>query len=92
MKEMNKEEFIRELAKRSQFTLGDIRDIWKCIEEIFAEAIRERIILNIRGFGKLYFTKIKKRKGHNAVKNEPKNFPETEQINFKISRGFKEFL
>ena len=92
MKEMNKEEFIREVAKRSHFTIGDIRDIWAVIEEIFADAVRERIVLSLRGFGKLYYTKIRSRKGHDAKRNKPTEFPETEKINFKVSERLRNLL
>ena len=92
MREMNKEAFLRQLAERSNFTIGDIKDIWKCVEEIFEDAIRGRITLNIRGFGKMYFTKVKKRKGYNAGTGKHQNFPATERVSIRISENFRNIL
>ena len=92
MKELNKDEFLRQLAERSKFTIGDIKIIWKCVEEMFEDAIRNRIELSLRGFGKLYFTKVKKRKGYNTRTKKHESYPETERVSFRVSENFRNLL
>ena len=92
MKEMNKEAFIRQIYERSDFTLDDVKTMWRIVEEIFADAIRGRIILNLRGFGKMYVAKVKKRKAYVVETKKYENFPETERVFLKLSDNFKNLL
>lgn len=83
---LTKEWFIREIADRANFTIGDVRILWDTIEDIIKDIIYYEEELVIPGFLKLSVTTIKEHKGHNAVKNESMIIPESKRINFKASR------
>lgn len=92
MKKMTKEEFIREVAKRANFTISDIQIIWDTIQEIFEDSISNEIELNIRGFGKLYFTEMKEKEVYIPSAKEYQLKPSKKKVGFKLASNLKELL
>jgi len=88
---MNKDEFIREVSRRSGRTLKDVRLVWDCVEDIFDDAIRAETELNIRGFGKLYFTKTKKNI-YNVLSGEGYKSLNIKKVSFRLAINLRKIL
>lgn len=84
---LTKEWFIREIAERARFTIGDVRIIWNEVEEILKDVIYYEEELILPGLFKLYVRTIGEHKGHNAVEDKPMIVPESKRIVFKASRS-----
>ena len=84
---LTKEWFIREIAERARFTIGDVRILWDEVEEIFKDVIYFEEELILPGLFKIYVTTIKEHKGHNAVEDKSMIVPESKRIVFKASRS-----
>lgn len=83
--------FIREVAKRAGFTIGDVQIILDAIVEVFMDAVRERKRIFIRGFGILYFQKLPaRRNGLPQLKVD--RLPETERVIFRLSETIRNVL
>jgi nucleoid DNA-binding protein len=87
-----KEWLIRELASRASFTISDVRVLWNTLEDIIKEKIKNKSELIIPGLFKIYVKEIKAHKGHNAVKNEPMEVPDSYRICFVASRALLDLL
>lgn len=84
-----KDDFIHEIAKRTGYTIGSMKEVWGSIEEILKDIICYEQELVIPGLFKIYVTTIPEHEGHNAVKNEPMIIPESKRIVFKASPTLK---
>lgn len=84
---LTKDEFIRTIAERAHFTIGNVRIIWDEAEEFFKDVIYFEKELVLPGMFKLYVTTIKAHKGHDAVRNKAMLVPESKRINFRASRS-----
>lgn len=89
---LTKEWFIREIAERARFTIGDVRIIWNEIEEILKDIIYYENELVLPGLLKISVTTIKEHMGHNAVEDSPMLIPESKRVVFKASRALLEML
>lgn len=63
MTEWNKDMFIREIAHRADFTIGDIKIVWGVIEDIFKDIIANEDELKLVGLFHLYVRTIRPRMG-----------------------------
>lgn len=90
--EFTKDDFIREIAKRTGYTIGSMREVWGTIEEIFKDLIYYEKELLIPGLFKLSVTTISEHKGHNAVKDEPMIVRKSKRIVFKASPTLKKLF
>jgi len=84
---LTKEEFIRELSRRSGSSQKEVRKIWNYIEEYFKDIIFFEKTLVIPGMFKISVTTIPEHEGYNAIMNEPMIIKESKRINIKASRA-----
>ena len=85
---MNKKGFVREVAKRAGFTIGDVSIILQTMIEVFEEVMFSGAILNIGGWFRAYPTKIKAYKGWDGVHKREIDVPESTRIIIKPKRRF----
>ena len=88
MKIMNKEGFIREVAKRAHFTIGDVRIILKTMIEVFEDVMLSGAILNIGSWFRAYPTIVKAYKGWDGFRKKEIDVPESTKIIIKPKRRF----
>ena len=81
-----KEWFIREVANRARFTIGDTVYFWKAVEEILKDIIYYEEELVIPGLFKLYVTTIPEHEGYNPIEGKPMLVPESKRVVFRASR------
>jgi nucleoid DNA-binding protein len=87
---LTKYEFIRELAKRADFTIADTKIMWKEVEGLFADAIASDVEIDIQGFGHLMYKPIKPRTQKNPKTLEIKSYESAERVIFRLSKTLKE--
>jgi nucleoid DNA-binding protein len=58
-----RKEFVKVVAKRANFTQGDVEIILDTITKIFEEATLEGVEIRVRKFGRLYHQTLPERKG-----------------------------
>lgn len=92
---LSKDDFIREFASRSGFTLLDSRDAIDTIIEIFSDAMKGRLEIHLSGLGRLTHTLIPKRIGSKPQKgkvgsSEQVEYPEATRSNFKLAKTLRE--
>ena len=85
--EWNKDMFIREIAHRADFTIGDIKIVWGVIEDIFKDIIANEDELKLVGLFHLYVRTIRPRmgckKGYTPIKGgvyQEEMLPEAKRI------------
>lgn len=81
-----KEWFIRELAHRARFTIGDASYLWDAVEDIFKDIIYNEESLVIPGMFRLSVTTIPEHEGYNPFEGEPMIIPESKRVVFRASR------
>lgn len=86
---IGKDEFIKIVSEKSNFTQGDIAFILRCIVETFEEAALLEKEMKIYGFGKLKYVKFKPRKAHNPKKNISITVPETTKVVFTLAENIR---
>ena len=90
---MNRDDFVRILAKKTNFTIQDTRLLLNAIQEIFEDAIISQTPINIRGIGSLSFTKMKERKVlPNKVFPNGAVHPPTWRMTFSLALNLKHLL
>ena len=89
---ISKMQFIREIAKRSNFTIADVKIIWQVICDIFHEAIEAELEIDIHGFGHLYTRKIKERTTKHPRTLKQIHYGESTRVLFRMSRNFKDIV
>ena len=88
----NKEWFVREVAKRAQFTIGDVSLILKTMIEVFEEVMLSGEILNIGGWFRAYPTVVKAYKGWDGFRKKEIDIPESTRVIIKPKRRFWNML
>jgi nucleoid DNA-binding protein len=83
---LTKDWFIREVADRARFTIGDTVYFWNAVEEILKDIIYYEEELVISGLFKLYVATIPEHEGYNPVEGKPMLVPESKRIVFRASR------
>ena len=86
---MNRDELIKEIAERANFTQKDITLVLDTLVEIMTECVAKGDVLKVRGFGKLYSSPVPERRGHNAHTGETVLFPPSQKILFKLAENIK---
>jgi len=84
---IDKDELVRMLAKKAGFNLGDTRDLLDGLIDILEEVVEEKREFNIRGFGKIVYSRIKARTTPHPRTGIPTNFPEAYRIRFSFSKN-----
>ena len=90
----NQTDLISVIAERAQFTKGDVKEILDVLVGIFEDAVKEsgddfaegksKILLKVRGLGKLSIQKLPERKG-----NKGGTLPETTRAFFTLAENIR---
>jgi len=91
-KEIAKKEFYRILAHKANFTLQDTYIFWQAVEEIFAEAITNRVRLSLPGFGNLDYYRGKDRIMRSLQTGEIVPVKGSERVTFKLSVSLRDII
>lgn len=86
---IGKNEFYRIVARYAQFSIGDVEYMWSVIEQVFAIAIEEDAILDLRGFGRLYVKDIPEFKGWDGVNKKYITKKGSKRVVFKLAENIK---
>lgn len=90
---MNKDEFVRLLAKKTGLTLGDTRIVLSEIIDIFASCVENRDELHIRGLGHLVYPVMKLHRRGNMKAGEVEEIEgEKPFAKFYLSRNLKDLM
>lgn len=100
---MDSDEFIREIARRANFTIKDTRTFYYTMLDIITDCVATETPLDLRGWGHLEYVKVKPRRGSRmkdviARKNGEDvaitkvDYPEATKINFRLSRNVRDIL
>ena len=84
----SRDDFIKEIARRAQFTQKDVEIILDTIIEIFTDAVAARKDIFVRGFGHLYMRKMPPRKASKLI-NNGQMLPETVKVIFRLADTIK---
>lgn len=93
----NKDDFIRQIARRNNYNQGDCRKVVDTIIEILREHIQDRKEFSVRGFGQLKYTITKEHMGNKPTKGvkgakEEILIPETETVKFVLSTDLRNIV
>jgi nucleoid DNA-binding protein len=93
----NKDDFIRQIARRNNYNQGDCRKVVDTIIEILREHIQNREEFSVRGFGQLKYTVTKEHMGNKPTKGvkgakEEILIPETETVKFVLSTDLRNIV
>ncbi len=94
MTTIRSKEFIKLVAKESNFSQNDIQIILNAIISVFMNCVRDDIEVKLYSFGKLYQIKIPARKvksytNKDGTFHEDKDLPETKKVLFALSDTIK---
>lgn len=84
-----REEFIKRLAKRANFTINDTSDFLNALVTEFQEAVLRGDTLKITGFGKLSVTEIAEHDGYDAVNHKRIRVPPSIRVNFRLGEPIR---
>lgn len=90
----NTDDLITYVAQAKRFTKEDVKIILDGIVEYFEECAIKKEEIKIRGFGKLHYVPIPKRKiksftDKNGVFHAETEFPPTVKVNFKLAENIR---
>lgn len=86
---MNKQQFIKALADKAQFTQKDAGIAFDAMVETIADVLREGEKIQIAGFGTFEMKKRAAREGINPMTKEKFKIPASNVPNFKFGDSFK---
>jgi nucleoid DNA-binding protein len=86
---INRDAFIRRLAKRAGFTISDTSDFVNAVIDEFQEAVIRGETLKITGLGKLSTTQIEEHDGYDAVNNKRIKVPSSIRVNFRLAESIR---
>jgi nucleoid DNA-binding protein len=96
---MDRTEFIKEVARRSNSTQKDIKEIWEEVENLIYESVENRVDLEIRGLFSIHYGMVGARKGFKPQKGvkgkgagEVMEYPECERLIMKPGRNLTDIL
>ena len=90
--DVNKTEFIEEIAKRTDSSRGEAQRYVDACEEVIAKALRRGEEVQITGFGKFYVREQKAREGINPQTKEKMRIPPSKVPAFSAGKGLKETI
>lgn len=89
---INKQQFVREVARRAGFTIGDVKIILETMIDVFEETMLNGQTLNIGGWFRAYPTTIKAYKGWDGYRQKPIDVPESTRVIIKPKKRFWEMM
>lgn len=88
-KVVTQDEFVTLVADKAGFTKSDIKIILNTFVEVFTELVKQRIIIKIRGFGKLYYEHVPAHKGHNHFTNKEIWLKDMTKVKFRLAENIR---
>lgn len=93
-KTLTTDEFVTLLAKKGRFTKGDTKYFLDALVETLEELVKSGTVLNVRGLGKLYYSKVPPRTVSSytdkfGVNHPEKNLPESRKVIFKLATNIR---
>jgi len=86
---MNRDELIREMARRASFTIGDVEVILETLIDVMEDCIFKGEEIKVRRFGILYLQNIPERAGWNRITKSRTTYPPTKRIIFKLAENIR---
>jgi nucleoid DNA-binding protein len=83
----NKSDLVHEIAKRADFTVGDVNIIWNTFEDIVREIIANQDELIIAGLFKIDVTEIDEHEAYDGIHKKPYHREKGHRINIRTSRS-----
>lgn len=93
-KTLNTDEFVTLLAKKGRFTKGDTKCFLDALVEVLEELVESGAVLQVRGLGKLYYSKVPPRKisaytDKFGVYHPEKTLEESRKVIFKLASNIR---
>lgn len=88
---VNKSKFIRLLARKAGFTIGDTKIFWDAVEQVFSEAIESGTELRV-GLGRLFYTISSERDMVNPRTLERIHVQGSRRVVFKLNSSLRGIL
>lgn len=94
---MQKDDFVDEIARRTNVRKNDIAEIVNVIIDIFHDVIRQRVEFNVRGFGQLKYITTAAHEGSKPTpgvkgKSEKIMIPERESVKFLLASDLRNLV
>lgn len=94
---MQKDDFVDEIARRTNVRKTDIAEIVNVIIDIFHDIIKQRVEFNVRGFGQLRYKITEAHEGSKPTpgvkgKSEKIWIPETESVRFLLASDLRNLV
>lgn len=88
------DDFVTLLAKKGRFTKGDTKHFLDALVQILEELSKDGIVLQVRGLGKLYYSKVPSRTigtytDKFGVEHPEKILPESRKVIFKLASNIR---
>lgn len=88
------DDFVTLLAKKGRFTKSDTKYFLDALVEVLEELVESGTVLQVRGLGKLYYSKVPPRKisaytDKFGVGHPEKNLPESRKVIFKLASNIR---
>lgn len=88
------DDFVTILAKKGRFTKSDTKYFLDALVEVLEELVESGTVLQVRGLGKLYYSKVPPRKisaytDKFGVDHPEKNLPESKKVIFKLASNIR---
>lgn len=93
-KRLATDDFVTLLSKKARFTKGDTKHFLDALVETLEELSKDGVVLQVRGLGKLYYSKVPPRtiKGYTdkfGVEHPEKILPESRKVIFKLASNIR---
>lgn len=93
-KKLTTDDFVTFLAKKGRFTKSDTKYFLDALVETLEELVESGTVLQVRGLGKLYYSKVPPRKISSytdkfGVNHPEKNLPESRKVIFKLATNIR---
>ena len=93
-KKLTTDDFVSLLAKKGRFTKSDTKYFLDALVETLEELVENGTVLQVRGLGKLYYSKVPARtvKAYTdkfGVDHPEKNLPESRKVIFKLASNIR---
>lgn len=87
--EINKDEFIKIISERADFTQLDVRDIFDTMIAFLEECAHNGTPLSIRGFGRITYNSIAGYKGTHPTTGEEIEVPASVRVGFRLAENIR---
>lgn len=93
-KKLTTDDFVSLLSKKARFTKGDTKHFLDALVETLEELSKDGTVLQVRGLGKLYYSKVPARTirayaDKFGVEHPEKILPESRKVIFKLASNIR---